>query len=499
MGMTDTTDTTDLSDITVGWMQRKDMALLTDFYELTMLYGFWKNGCEKRRACFEYFFRELPPHNGFALFTGLEQVLEYIKNFSFTDADLRYLRQVGFPDEFLAYLRSFRLEVDIWAVPEGTVVFPCEPVVRVEGVLASAQLLEAFLLNALNYPTLVATKAARICYAAEGDPVIEFGLRRAQGPDGGVTGSRAAFIGGCVGTSNALAGRVYGIPVKGTHAHSWVMSFDDEVEAFRAYVRIFPDNPILLVDTYDPLTSGIPNAVKVFQEFREKGLPLRGAIRLDSGDLAKLSKEAWRLFRQAGFEDPVIVASNELEEDLIADLKRQKAKVNSWGVGTHLITARDHPALGGVYKIVAVKNGQEWEPKIKISGNISKITDPGRKQVVRYHLPSGAPLADVLYLEGENVQTEKVRAFDRENLFKEVSFTAGPGAPLLHKVVEKGEIPAGPESLGEIRKRALANMSALPDEYRRLRYPQTYSVLLSPGAATVKRELLAEAGFFGRQ
>ncbi|NLZ43355.1 MAG: nicotinate phosphoribosyltransferase [Clostridia bacterium] len=480
-------------------MERKDMALLTDFYELTMMYGFWKKGRENRRVCFEYFFRELPPHNGFALFAGLDQVLAFINNFSFTDEDLRYLRQVGLPDEFLAYLRSFRLEIDLWAVPEGTVVFPYEPLVRVEGPLASAQLLEAFLLNALNYPTLVATKAARICYAAEGDPVLEFGLRRAQGPDGGVTGSRAAYIGGCVGTSNALAGQIYGIPVKGTHAHSWVMSFDSELEAFRAYIEIFPENPVLLVDTYDPLTSGIPNAVKVFKEFREKGLPLRGAIRLDSGDLAKLSKEAWRLFREAGFEDPLIVASNELEEDLIADLKRQQAKVNSWGVGTHLITARDHPALGGVYKIVAVQNGQAWEPKIKISGNISKITDPGRKQVVRYYLPSGAPLADVLYLENEAIQTGEVRAYDRENLFKEERFAAGSGKPLLQKLVEKGKVLPPPESLEAVRERALANLAALPGEYRRLRYPQTYSVLLSPGAANVKRELLTEAGFFGRR
>lgn len=483
----------------VNWMQRKDMALLTDFYELTMMYGFWKKGRENRRVCFEYFFRELPPHNAFALFAGLDQVLAFIDNFFFTEEDLRYLGQVGFPAEFLDYLRSFRLEIDLWAVPEGTVVFPYEPLVRVEGPLASAQLLEAFLLNALNYPTLVATKAARICYAAEGDPVLEFGLRRAQGPDGGVTGSRAAYIGGCVGTSNALAGRIYGIPVKGTHAHSWVMSFDSEIEAFRAYIEIFPDNPVLLVDTYDPLTSGIPNAVKVFKEFREKGLPLRGAIRLDSGDLAKLSKEAWRLFREAGFEDPLIVASNELEEDLIADLKRQQAKVNSWGVGTHLITSRDHPALGGVYKIVAIQNGQGWEPKIKISGNISKITDPGRKQVVRYYLPNGAPFADLLYLEGEEIQTGEVKGFDRENLFKEVNFTAGSGKPLLQKLVEKGKLLAGPEDLEAIRERALANLAALPGEYRRLRYPQTYSVLLSPGAAAVKRELLTEAGFFGRK
>ncbi len=486
-----------MDDMAVNWMQRKDMALLTDFYELTMLYGFWKNGRHRQKACFEYFFRKLPPHNGFALFAGLEQVLDYIRNFAFHEEDLAYLGKVGFPEEFLDYLRAFRLELDVWAVAEGTVVFPYEPLVRVEGPLASAQLLETFLLNALNYPTLVATKTARICYAAEGDPVLEFGLRRAQGPDGGMVGTRAAYIGGCVGTSNTLAGRIFGIPVRGTHAHSWVMSFDSELEAFRAYVETFPEEPVLLVDTYDPLTSGIPNAVKVFQEMRKKGRKVRGAIRLDSGDLARLSKEAWRLFQEAGFPDPIIVGSNELDEDLIADLKRQKAKVNSWGVGTHLITSRDHPALGGVYKIVAMEGENGWEPKIKISGNISKITDPGCKQVVRYYLPSGAPLADLLYLEGEEIQKGRVKAYDRENLFKEVSFTAGEGMPLLRKVVENGKVLVTPEPLETIRKRAAENLSALAEEYRRLRYPQTYNVLLSPGAARVKQTLLEKAGFYG--
>jgi len=486
-----------MPDTALNWMKRRDLALLTDFYELTMLYGFWKNGRHKQKACFEYFFRELPPHTGFALFAGLEQVLDYIRNFSFREEDLTYLKESGFPGEFLAYLRDFHLELDLWAVSEGTVVFPCEPLVRVEGSLASAQLLETFLLNALNYPTLVATKTARICYAAEGDPVMEFGLRRAQGPDGGMAGTRAAFIGGCTGTSNTLAGRLFGIPVRGTHAHSWVMSFESELEAFRAYVEAFPEHPVLLVDTYDPLMSGIPNAVQVFQELREKGRTVRGAIRLDSGDLAKLSKEAWRLFRQAGFSDPMIIGSNELEEDLIADLKRQKAKVNSWGVGTHLITSKDYPALGGVYKIVAVEGKNGWEPKIKTSGNISKITDPGCKQVVRYHLPSGAPLADLLYLEGEKVQKKRIKAYDRENIIKEVSFSAGDGAPLLQKVVEKGKILKTPEPLGEIRKRAAANLSALAEEYRRLRYPQTYNVLLSPGTARVKQKLLEKAGFYG--
>ena len=380
-------------DVSQRWAKREDQALLTDFYQLTMMAGYWKTGQKELRACFNYTFRELPPDNGFAVTAGLEQLLDLMENLRFTEQDIAYLASLNaFDKGFLDYLRDFRLTCNIEAIPEGSVVFPHEPVLQVEGPLIEAQLLETVLLNTLNYQTLVATKAARIRLACGEDNLVEFGLRRAQGPDGGLSGSRAAYIGGADSTSNVLAGKVFGIPVRGTHAHSWVMSFDSELEAFRAYAAC-SDEPILLVDTYDTLTSGLPNAVTVFKELRAIGRKVRPAIRLDSGDLARLSKAANRMFTQAGFDNPLIVASNELDEDLIADLKRQGAPINSWGVGTHLITASDYPALGGVYKLVAVSaNGTDWEPRIKLSSNPAKMTDPGRKRVVRYYDGAGRPL-----------------------------------------------------------------------------------------------------------
>ncbi|HPK00614.1 MAG TPA: nicotinate phosphoribosyltransferase, partial [Candidatus Hydrogenedentes bacterium] len=359
------------------WCQREGMALLTDLYELTMVAGFWKEQRANQRVCFEYFFRRLPPHAGFAVAAGLEPFLQYLENLHFSSDDLAYLRTLNlFDDAFLAYLRDFRPSLTVRAVPEGTLVFPYEPILQVEGSVLEAQFVETALLNTLNYQTLIATKAARICLAAEGEPVMEFGLRRAHGPDGGLSGSRAAYIGGCSSTSNLLAGKVYGIPVSGTHAHSWVMSFPSELEAFRAFARNYPDRCMLLVDTYDTLGSGVPNAITVFKELHAKGQMARPAIRLDSGDLAKLSKMAYRMMTEAGLKDPLIVASNDLDEDLIADLKRQGARINAWGVGTHLITSNDCPALSGVYKLVAVAQGEAWRPKIKISSNIEKATDP---------------------------------------------------------------------------------------------------------------------------
>jgi nicotinate phosphoribosyltransferase len=325
---------------------------------------------------------------------------------------------------------------------------------------------------------------------------MEFGLRRAQGPDGGLSGSRAAVIGGCAGTSNVLAGKLYDLPTLGTHAHSWVMSFDSELEAFRAYSAAFPNNITLLVDTYDPLNSGIPNAVKVFSELRAQGMSYKGSIRLDSGDLAKLSKEAWRLFQEAGFENPTIVASNELDEDLIAELKRQGAKINSWGVGTHLVTASNWPALGGVYKLVAIQSEHGWEPKIKISGNSAKITDPGRKKIIRYYNTEDRPLADVLYLEDEVIQNGRVKTHDRTNFIKEITFKADHYSELTVKSVENGKISVSSIPVMEIRSRAQNNLAEFPDEYRRLRYPQTYDVLLSPKAAQTKQALLEAANFY---
>ncbi len=481
------------SEFLFRWVHREGLALLTDWYELTMMGGYHSAGKGGERACFEYFFRELPPHNGFAVAAGLEAFLDYYENLKFEDDDIRYLKESGcFRESFLSSLRSFRPSCDIWAVPEGTVVFPLEPMIRVEGPLFEAQLLETFLLNAINYPTLIATKAARICQVAGDDPVSEFGLRRAQGPDGGLSGSRAAYIGGCAGTSNVLAGKLFDIPVKGTQAHSWVMSFPSELDAFRAYVKIYPDSPILLVDTYDTLTSGVPNAIRVFQEMKEAGNPQRVAIRLDSGDLAKLSKAAYAMITAAGFEDPLIVASNELDEDLIADLKRQGARINSWGVGTNLITSRDAPALSGVYKLTALRTETGWIPKLKQSSNPFKTTDPGPKIAVRYYDENSQPIGDLLYLEGETIlKGKEVVGIDRQQFYRKyILRNANRYEELMQLCVKDGVRVKDPEPLIVIRERARRQIAALPDELKRLRNPEIYPVALSPKLARLKEELL---------
>lgn len=485
------------SDIVERWARREDQALLTDLYQLTMMYGYWRTGRHRLRVSFEYFFRNLPPHTGFAVSCGLEQFLDYLDNLHFTDGDLAYLESLGlFDGPFLEYLRGFQPQVDVYAVPEGTLMFPHEPALRVEGELAEAQLIETSVLNCLNYATLVATKTARVRLAAGDDYVMEFGLRRAQGPDGGLTGSRAAFVGGADATSNVLAGRLYGIPVRGTHAHSWVMSFPDELSAFRAYAQIYPDSTLLLVDTYDTLTSGLPHAVQVFRELREAGHHAQGAVRLDSGDLAKLSKAAHCMFVEAGFAHPTIVASNELDEDLIADLKRQGAKVNSWGVGTHLITASTQPALGGIYKLVAVADdGGWWQPRLKLSSNPAKMTDPGRKQVVRYRDEAGHPLGDILYLTDEELPDVEASMpyVPRDMLaFRRVLEGAAQAEPLLRPVAKAGRRLEPSPSLTEVRRRAQQEMRSLPDEYRRLRNPHVYEVGLSLPLGRVKTRLVRE-------
>jgi nicotinate phosphoribosyltransferase len=477
-----------------GWIQRENMALLTDLYQLTMAAGYFKNQVHDKRACFEYFFRELPPHSGFAVFAGLEQMLDGISAMRFSRSDLAYLSAtVGFPDDVISFLSDFRPELDVYAMAEGEIVFPHEPIVRVEGPLLAAQLVETYILNALNYPTLIATKTARVCLAAEGDPVLEFGLRRAQGPDGGLTGARAAYIGGAAATSNVLAGKVYGIPVKGTHAHSWVMSHESELESFRAYARAFPNATVLLVDTYDTLASGVPNAIKAFKELRQKNPNVRAAVRLDSGDLARLSKEAYKMLTAAGFNDPQIVGSNDLNEDLIADLKRQGARINAWGVGTHLITGYDFPALGGVYKVVAVEEDGKWRPRLKVAGNPEKTTDPDRKQVYRLFNGRGAPRADVLCPADQTAPGPgHVTAMDRERFYREYVFEAERVEPLLQKVMEKGKIAGARPGLDQVRDRAQAGIAALPDEMKRLRNPDLYPVLLGPELAATKKRLLQE-------
>ena len=374
-------------------MSQRNLTLLTDLYELTMMQGYFKEKDANETVIFDAFYRTNPGGNGYAICAGLEQVIEYIKDLHFEEDDVDYLRSTGlFGEDFLEYLRHFKFSGDIYAIPEGTVVFPREPLVKVIAPIMEAQLVETALLNIINHQSLIATKAARVVYAAGGDGVMEFGLRRAQGPDAGIYGARAAMIAGCIGTSNVLCGKMFNVPVKGTHAHSWIMSFPDELTAFRTYARLYPSACILLVDTYDTLKSGVPNAIKVFQEMKEAGIPLTFyGIRLDSGDLAYLSKKAKKMLDDAGFPDAVISASNDLDESLINSLKIQGAAINSWGVGTNLITSKDCPSFGGVYKLAAIldKKSGKFVPKIKLSENAEKITNPGNKCIKR--ITAGKP------------------------------------------------------------------------------------------------------------
>lgn len=482
-----------MSNPVSAWFEREGLALLTDFYELTMMAGHLKEGRAGQQVTFNYSFRNLPTHAGFGVFAGLHPFLDYVEHLRFTEDDIAYLRTLKIFDEaFLEYLGQFRLTCDISAVPEGTLVFPHEPLIQVSGAVFETQLLETALLTFLNHQTLIATKAARICLASEGEPVIEFGLRRAHGPDGGVSGSRAAHIGGCVSTSNVLAGRVYGIPVSGTHAHSWVMSFSSELEAFRSFARLYPERCVLLVDTYDTITSGVPNAIRVFREMREQGVDIRPAIRLDSGDLSKLSKTAYRMMIEAGLENPLIVASNDLDEDIIADLKRQGAKINAWGVGTKLITSQDHPSLNGVYKLVARYEDGAWLPRIKISSNLEKATDPGRKRLVRYYDAQNQPLGDILCQEDEVLSPgDIIEGRHRARPHQSARLRGAVRCEdLLQPVFTAGKRIAQTPPIAETRKRVVDQIASLPEEFKRLRNPEVYRVLLSPETGRLKEQMI---------
>ena len=376
-------------------MRANNLTLLTDFYELTMMQGYFKNH-SNQTVIFDVFYRDNPCNGSYAITAGLEQMIEYIENLRFSEADVEYLRSLNmFDEDFLDYLSNFRFSGDIYAIPEGTVVFPREPLVKIIAPAMEAQLVETAILNIINHQSLIATKASRVCYAARGDGVMEFGLRRAQGPDAGIFGARAAMIGGCIGTSNVLTGQMFDVPVLGTHAHSWIMSFPDEYTAFKTYARLYPDACILLVDTYDTLNSGVPNAIRVFEEMREEGVHLsKYGIRLDSGDLAYLSKKAHKMLCAAGFDDAVISASSDLDEYLIDSLKTQDARINSWGVVTNLITSKGHPAFGGVYKLAAIKDEAtgQFIPKIKLSENTEKVTNPGDKTIYRIYSKSSGKI-----------------------------------------------------------------------------------------------------------
>ncbi|MBW2064258.1 MAG: nicotinate phosphoribosyltransferase [Deltaproteobacteria bacterium] len=471
-------------------------ALLTDLYQLTMVGGHVKAGKKEQVANFDYFFRRIPDDGGYCVLAGLEDLIKCIEGLRFDREALEYLDSLKiFPEDFLQYLEKFRFSCDLWAVPEGTVVFPHEPVIRVTGPLPEAQLIETLLLNIMNFQTLIATKGARMRWAAQGDPVVDFGLRRAHGPNGALMASRAAYIGGVDATSNVLAGRLYGIPVKGTHAHSWVESFSDELGAFRAYAEVYPRSCLLLVDTYDTLKSGVPNAIKVWRELKEKGYKPVG-IRLDSGDLAYLSKEARRMLDEAGFEDTVIVASSDLDEWLVESLKRQGARIDIWGIGTRLVTSYSCPALGGVYKLTALdEDGNGMVPKIKRSDNPEKITNPGAKKIVRMYDQRGQMRGDVLFLEGEPLP--KGTAFKAFHpMFSHIVKTY-PGdfemRELLVPIFRKGKLVYKLPSIHEIREKTLKNLRDLDDAYKRLHNPYTYHVSLSASLFKIKQELLHQA------
>ena len=480
-------------------MRANNLTLLTDLYELTMMQGYFKNPTNQT-VIFDMFYRTNPCGGSFAITAGLEQMIEYIENLHFTEEDIDYLRSLHiFQEDFLEYLGSFHFTGDIYAIPEGTVVFPREPIVKVIAPIMEAQLVETAILNIINHQSLIATKAARVCYAARGDGVMEFGLRRAQGPDAGIYGARAAVIAGCVGTSNVLAGQMFHMPVLGTHAHSWIMSFPDEYTAFKTYAKMYPNSCTLLVDTYDVLKSGVPNAIRVFEEMREEGVKLtKYGIRIDSGDLAYLSKEAYKMLAAAGFDDAVISASSDLDEYLIDSLKTQDAKINSWGVGTNLITSKDNPAFGGVYKLAAVKDAgsNTFTPKIKLSENTEKVTNPGDKTIYRiYSKTTGKIKADLICLADEHFDPEETMiVFDPVDSWKKTKVLGGTCElrELLIPVIRQGKrVYTSPEVM-ELREYCLKEQNTLWDESRRLVNPQKVYVDLSQQLFDLKKNLLEE-------
>lgn len=471
----------------------RNLTLLTDLYQLTMMNGYLKEGRKDEIAVFDVFFRQ----NGMITYSvacGLEQAIDYVLNLNFGEKEIEYLRGLGiFSEEFLEYLRNLKFTGDIYAVREGTVVFPGEPIFTVKAPIMQAQLIETAVLNIINFQTLIATKAAKIRYAAKNDLVMEFGLRRAQAPDAGIYGARAAVIGGCDSTSNVLAGEMFGIPVSGTHAHSWVMNFKDEYTAFKAYADVYPENALLLVDTYDTLKQGIPNAIKVFDELRAAGYKPKG-IRLDSGDLAYLSKKAREMLDNAGYPDTVICASGDLDEYSISSLKNQGATINSWGVGTRLITSADMPALGGVYKLSAIveKDG-EIVPKIKLSENTEKITNPGFKNIYRvYDKRTGHAEADFIYLRNEEEYDESkplVLTHPTER-WKTITFDNYELRSLHADIVKDGKLVYDMPSLSEIKKYAERELATFWDEYKRLDKPHVYKVDLSDALYELKTAML---------
>jgi len=477
-------------------MNTRNLTLLTDLYELTMMQGHFEQD-NNETVVFDMYFRSNPCDSGYSICAGLAQVIDYIKNLHFSYEFVDYLRSLNlFSEDFLQYLSGFHFTGDIYAIPEGTVIFPKEPLIKVVAPIMEAQLVETAILNIVNHQSLIATKTSRIVFAANGTGIMEFGLRRAQGPDAGVYGARAAMIGGCVGTSNVMAGQMFDVPVMGTHAHSWIMSFPDEYSAFKAYAKLYPNACTLLVDTYDTLKSGVPNAIRVFREMQESGNKLSSfGIRLDSGDLAYLSKKARKMLDDAGFEDAYITASNDLDEFLIHDLKMQKAAIDSWGVGTSLITSKNCPSFGGVYKLSAIQNEDgQFVSKIKLSENTEKITNPGNKTIYRiYEKDSGKIKADLICFADEVFDpAEDLLLFDPGATWKKTLMKGGTYdiRELLVPVFIRGECVYKSPSVKEIAEYCRQEKDTMWEETKRLFYPHRVFVDLSQDLYNVKKQLL---------
>ena len=475
-------------------MARK-LTLLTDLYELTMMQGYFKSNNPKK-VIFDVFFRKNPFQGGYAIMCGLAQLIEYVENLHFTEDDISYLKSTNlFDDAFLESLQSFKFTGDIDAIPEGSVIFPNEPIIKIKAPIDQAQLMESALLNIINHQSLIATKAARVVSAARGSAVMEFGLRRAQGPDAALYGARAAMIAGCVGTSNVLAGKEFNVPVMGTHAHSWIMSFPTEYEAFKTYANLYPENCTLLVDTYDTLASGVPNAIRVFKELKEEGIDFGSyGIRLDSGDLAYLTKKARIMLDEAGLLDAKISASGDLDEYLIESLIAQGAKIDAWGVGTKLITAKDDPAFGGVYKLAAIEGDDgKFIPKIKISENTIKITNPGDKVIYRIYGEYGTIFADLIALSHETFdETKPLELFDPKETWKRTIMEPGKYKirPLHINLFKNGKSTYKSPSVMEIREYRAREIETIWEESRRILNPHEVHVDLSQELFDLKTSLL---------
>ena len=476
-------------------LAERNLTMMTDLYQLTMMYGHHL-GHNSDEAVFDLFFRKTTGTNSaYAVMAGLEQAIEYIQDLHFSGEDIAYLASLKlFDDSFFQVLKDFRFTGDLYAVPEGTPVFPSEPLIRIKAPIMQAQLIETALLTIINHQTLIATKASRVCYAAgENGSVMEFGLRRAQGPDAGIYGARAAMVGGCIGTSNVLTGQMFDVPVKGTHGHSWVMAFDSELEAFRAYAKAYPDSCLLLVDTYDTLHSGVPNAIEVFRELRGCGHKPVG-IRLDSGDLAYLSKKARNMLDEAGFSNTLIFASSDLDEEIIYDLRSQGARIDVWGVGTKLITSENAPSLGGVYKLSALERDGKIIPRIKLSENNEKTTNPGYKKTYRiFERQTHKALADLICLENERYDENRpLTIFDPSETWKKMTLTDFTLRELLIPVFIRGKLVYQSPTLREIQSYAKTELSYFWDEYKRLRRPHIYKVDLSQPLYELKQKLIGE-------